>query len=186
MEDLSSQHRRLSDVFDFTAPPEQYRLEDAQITSFHETGFLKGVRVLTPEHVDRLRDELEPLLDPSNPLRGLFHEYHANESADPDRILVHALGAWRITPAFHDQRDTFQPVPMTLERGAASFHHPLTVHGSLPNTSPHPRRAVALNFCLDGTKSATNEPLLDGVPVIPEGEPLGGQFFPLVYDPSGL
>jgi len=84
-----------------------------------------------------------------------------------------------------DQRQAFQPVPMTLERGCASFHHPLTVHGSFPNTSPHPRRAVALNFCLDGTKSATNEPLLDGVPVIPEGEPLGGQFFPLVYDPSG-
>ena len=102
MEDLSSQHRRLSDVFDFTAPPEQYRLEDAQITSFHEAGFLKGVRVLTPEQVDRLKDELEPLLDPSNPANDLFHEYHANESSDPDRILVHALGAWRITPAFHD------------------------------------------------------------------------------------
>ena len=292
MEDLSSQHRRLSDVFDFAAPPEQYRLEDAQITSFHENGFLKGVPVLTHEQVDRLRDELEPLLDPSHPANvlGLFHEYHANESADPDRVLVHALGAWRITPAFHDlvwnlaavvpasqllggavrlwhdqlfvkpprqggvvawhqdysywtrtepmahltcwiplddadeesgclqyvphshrwdllpitglaadindmnaiedvltadQREAFQPVPMTLERGVASFHHPLTVHGSLPNTSPHPRRAVALNFCLDGTKSATNEPLLDGVPVIPKGEPLGGQFFPLVYDPSG-
>ena len=84
-----------------------------------------------------------------------------------------------------DQRQAFQPVPMTLERGVASFHHPLTVHGSFPNTSPHPRRAVALNFGLDGTKSATNEPLLDGVPVIREGEPLGGQFFPLVYDPSG-
>ncbi len=106
MEDLSSQHRRLTDVFpdvvDAATRPEQYRLENEQITSFHETGFLKGVRVLTHEQVDRLRDELEPLLDPSNPSRELFHEYHANESADPDRILVHALGAWRITPAFHD------------------------------------------------------------------------------------
>jgi ectoine hydroxylase-related dioxygenase (phytanoyl-CoA dioxygenase family) len=63
----------------------------------------------------------------------------------------------------------------------ASFHHPLTVHGSLPNTSSRPRRAIALNFCRDGTKSATAEPLLAGVPVIGKGEPLGGQFFPLVY-----
>jgi hypothetical protein len=38
-----------------------------------------------------------------------------------------------------------------------------------------------LNFCRDGTKSATAEPLLAGVPVIGKGEPLGGQFFPLVY-----
>ena len=290
MEDLSSQHRRLSDIFDSEAPPEQYQLDETRIASFHETGYLQGVRVLTYEQVDRLRAELEPLLEPSHPSRELFHEYHANESADPDRVLVHALGAWRITPAFHDlvwnlavvvpasqllggairlwhdqlfvkpprqggvvawhqdysywtrtepmahltcwiplddadeengslqyvprshrwdllpitglaadtndmnaiekvltaeQRRAFRPVPMSLERGVASFHHPLTVHGSLPNTSPRPRRAVALNFCLDGTKSATNEPLLDGIPVIPEGKPLGGQFFPLVYDPFG-
>lgn len=285
MEDLSRRHLLLTDLFEETRPPSQLALDDEQIASFHENGFLKGVRVLTPRQIDGLLDELEPLLDPARPSAALFHEYHSNESADPDRVLVHALGAWRIAPAFHDlvwnlrclvpasqllggavrlwhdqlfvkpahhggvvawhqdysywtrsepmahltcwiplddvseangglqyvpgshrwsllpvtglttemdairgvlspaQLEAFVPVPMELERGVASFHHPLTVHGSLANDSAHPRRAIALNFCLDGTKSATNEPLLEGVPVIPSGETLAGQFFPLLYEP---
>ncbi len=32
----------------------------------------------------------------------LFHEYHSNESKDPDAVLFHALGAWRTGPGFHD------------------------------------------------------------------------------------
>jgi ectoine hydroxylase-related dioxygenase (phytanoyl-CoA dioxygenase family) len=75
------------------------------------------------------------------------------------------------------------PVPAVLKRGQASFHHPLTVHGSFPNRSARPRRAVALNFCLDGTRSDSDEPLLEGVPVIPKGDRLEGPFFPLLYDP---
>ena len=34
------------------------------------------------------------------------------------------------------------------------------------------------------TNPASNEPLLEGVPVIPEGEPVRGQFFPILYDPG--
>jgi len=30
----------------------------------------------------------------------------------------------------------------------------------------------------------SNEPLLQGVPVIPSGEKIQGQFFPLLYDPN--
>jgi hypothetical protein len=40
---------------------------------------------------------------------------------------------------------------------------------------------VALNFCRDGTRSASDEPLLEGVPPIPKGEKLEGRFFPLLY-----
>jgi len=29
--------------------------------------------------------------------------------------------------------------------------------------------------------SNSNEPLLEGVPVIPKGEKMGGQFFPLLF-----
>jgi len=32
--------------------------------------------------------------------------------------------------------------------------------------------------------SASAEPLLKGVPVAPPGQPLGGQFFPLLFDPD--
>jgi hypothetical protein len=38
-----------------------------------------------------------------------------------------------------------------------------------------------INAFLDGVMSNANEPLLAGVPVIPRGEKMGGQFFPLLY-----
>jgi ectoine hydroxylase-related dioxygenase (phytanoyl-CoA dioxygenase family) len=79
-----------------------------------------------------------------------------------------------------DELREFHPVPAVLRRGEASFHHPLTVHGSFENRSARPRRGVALNFFLDGTKSASDEPLLAGVPPVPRGQPLSGQFFPLL------
>jgi hypothetical protein len=40
-----------------------------------------------------------------------------------------------------------------------------------------------INAFLDGVMSDTDEPLLAGVPVIPRGERMGGQFFPLLYEP---
>lgn len=76
------------------------------------------------------------------------------------------------------------PVAVELKAGECSFHHPLLVHGSFENRTDHPRRALVLNVCRDGTQSATDEPLLQGVPVIPRGEELSGDFFPLLYDPG--
>jgi hypothetical protein len=32
----------------------------------------------------------------------------------------------------------------------------------------------------DGVKSASDEPLLKGVPPVPSGQPLDGQYFPLL------
>lgn len=78
------------------------RLREDKIQFFHEHGFVEGIRVLSEEQTERLCDELEPLLDPFHPRRHLFYEYHSNESQDRDRVLFHALGAWRISPAFHD------------------------------------------------------------------------------------
>jgi ectoine hydroxylase-related dioxygenase (phytanoyl-CoA dioxygenase family) len=68
-----------------------------------------------------------------------------------------------------------------VKAGEAIFHHPLTLHGSGANTSAKPRRAFVLNVVADGVISDSNEPLLDGVPVVPKGEKLEGQFFPLLY-----
>jgi hypothetical protein len=34
---------------------------------------------------------------------------------------------------------------------------------------------------LDGVMSNSNEPLLEGVPAIPKGQKMGGQFFPMLF-----
>lgn len=75
---------------------------------------------------------------------------------------------------------------MELKKGECSFHHSMVVHGSGVNRSDRPRRATVINVFRDGVKSASNEPLLEGVPVIPAGETMGGQFFPLLLDPKVL
>jgi ectoine hydroxylase-related dioxygenase (phytanoyl-CoA dioxygenase family) len=287
--DLSARHAPVSQ---FVAPHEsgqdldRYRLSDEQVAFFHEFGYLKGVRVLTDGQVDTLRAELQGLFDPRHPGNGLFHEYHTNESADPTRVLFHALGAWRITPGFHDllwhpaftvpaaqllggavrfwhdqlfckparhggvvawhqdysywtrttpmthltcwiglddatrdngclhyvpgshrwellpvtglagdmeairsvltpeQAANFKPVAIELKKGEAAFHHPLMVHGSFANSTDRPRRATVLNVFRDGVVSDTDQPLLMGVPVVPRGAKVEGQFFPLLYEPT--
>jgi len=81
---------------------EQYRLREEQVEAFHRDGFLTGVQVLDDHQVESLCAELAGLMKTSHPSHGLFHEYHSNESSNPDTILFHALGAWRTGPAFHD------------------------------------------------------------------------------------
>jgi ectoine hydroxylase-related dioxygenase (phytanoyl-CoA dioxygenase family) len=83
-----------------------------------------------------------------------------------------------------EQRRDFKPVPIELKAGECSFHHPLMVHGSYENRSDHSRRAVVLNVFRDGVVSASDTPLLEGVPAIPSGERMGGQFFPLLFAPQ--
>jgi ectoine hydroxylase-related dioxygenase (phytanoyl-CoA dioxygenase family) len=80
-----------------------------------------------------------------------------------------------------EQRRQFdQAVAVELRKGEAAFHHPRLVHGSFANHSGHSRRATVINVMRDGVHSATNESLLRGVPVIPAGERVQGQFFPLL------
>jgi ectoine hydroxylase-related dioxygenase (phytanoyl-CoA dioxygenase family) len=84
-----------------------------------------------------------------------------------------------------EQRREFQqPVAVELKKGEASFHHPRLVHGSFANHSDRSRRATVINVMKDGVRSASNEPLLQGVPAIPAGEKVEGQFFPLLYESS--
>ncbi|MFZ0304644.1 MAG: phytanoyl-CoA dioxygenase family protein [Terracidiphilus sp.] len=265
---------------------QQYRLSDDQVEAFNRDGFLAGVQVLDHEQIEALCRELSGLMDPVHPTHELFHEYHSNESSNPDTILFHALGAWRTGPAFHDvlwspaflvaasqlldapvrfwhdqlfckpahhggvvawhqdysywtrtqpmahltcwialddstvdngclyyvpgshkwdllpvtglagdmneimtvlneeQKQAFRPVPIELKRGQCSFHHPLTVHGSYENRSERPRRATLVNAFRDGVRSASDEPLLSGVPAIPKGQKMEGRFFPLLFDPA--
>ena len=287
MEDLSKYHKPVGTLLGRDSAgkdSDRYRLSDEQVEFFRENGYLKGIRILSDEQVEVLRGELEQLMNPAHEGRHLFHEYHSNESADPERVLFHALGAWRVLPGFHDLlwnpafltpasqllggpvrfwhdqlfckparhggvvawhqdysywtrttplahltcwiglddstlengclhyvpeshkwpdlpkpvlaggleesrgslpeelQEKFKPVAVEMKKGEASFHHARTMHGSGANDTPRPRRAAVINVFLDGVMSNANEPLLAGVPVIPRGEKMGGQFFPLLYE----
>ncbi|MGD9646003.1 MAG: phytanoyl-CoA dioxygenase family protein [Pirellulales bacterium] len=289
--DLSQQHEPLTDLFPRPRTRdewERFKLSNDQVEFFHEHGYLAGVRVLEEAQIAALREELTALVDPAHPANGLFYEFHTNESAEPDRVLFHALGAWRIAPGFHDllwnpaftvpasqllggsvrfwhdqlfckpahhggvvawhqdysywtrtrpmahltcwigldeatrdngclqyvpgshrwsllpkpilagdmealrqaltpeQLANFQPVEIELPAGCCAFHHPLMLHGSGANATDRPRRATVINVFRDGVCSAADEPLLAGVPAIAAGQPMQGQFFPLLLRESSL
>jgi len=287
-DDLSRNHRPITNLFPWPATAkdwEQYRLSDEQVQFYNTNGYLPGVRILTDEQIEVLRGELADFFEPNHDGHELWYEYHSNESGDPNAVLFHSLGAWRIRPGFHDilwspaflmpasqllggsvrfwhdqlfckpahhggvvawhqdysywtrtepmahitcwiglddstrdngcvhyvpgshtwtllpitglagnmnairevlndeQWERFShPVAVELKPGEATFHHPLMIHGSFANRTPQPRRATVINAFRDGVKSASNETLLEGVPVIPAGEPMRGQFFPLLYE----
>jgi ectoine hydroxylase-related dioxygenase (phytanoyl-CoA dioxygenase family) len=75
---------------------------------------------------------------------------------------------------------------LELKKGECSFHHPLMVHGSYENRTDRQRRATVINAIRDGVHSASSEALLEGVPVVPDGQTVDGQFFPLLYDPAAV
>lgn len=285
MQDLSQHHEMISALFDSTVDSSAELSADA-LHEFDENGFVAGRRpVLNESQLTALKTELSELTIPDHDGRELWYEYHSNESADPDKVLFHALGAWRLRPAFHDvlwhsnitvparqllggavrfwhdqlfckpaqhggvvawhqdfsywtrtspmahltcwiglddatvdngcihyipgshrwdllpvtglagdmaairkvltdeQWERFQhPVAVELKAGQCVYHHPLAMHGSFENRTDIPRRAVVLNFVKDGVCSDVNEPLLNGVDTIPAGQPLDGQFYPLLLN----
>jgi ectoine hydroxylase-related dioxygenase (phytanoyl-CoA dioxygenase family) len=291
MKDLSSVHKLLSDIFQWPETENDWEalaLSQEQIDFFNENGYLAGIQMLDAQQIDYLRNELADLVADAQPAHNLFYEYHSNESTDPQTILFHALGAWRVSSGFHDvlwnprflkaasqlfgnrsvrfwhdqlfykpakkggvvawhqdysywtrtkpiahltcwcalddateengclqyipgshkwgllpkpviagefegikgfmtaqQKQAFEnPALVPAKAGEAIFHHPLTLHGSGENKSTRPRRAFVINAFADGVTSDSNEPLLEGVPVIPKGAKMEGQFFPLLYEPK--
>jgi ectoine hydroxylase-related dioxygenase (phytanoyl-CoA dioxygenase family) len=81
---------------------QQYALSAEQVRHFRDNGYLAGIQILDADQVDVLRDELQQLATPTNPGNEFFYEYHSNESENPNTVLFHALGAWRVAPGFHD------------------------------------------------------------------------------------
>lgn len=101
--DLSTIHNPIGNLFSTpAAEPSGYRLSDEQLSFFREQGYVSGVRILTDVQIDALRAELSEFFDPNHAGNDLWYEYHTNESQDPDNVLFHALGAWRLRPGFHD------------------------------------------------------------------------------------
>ena len=280
--DLSTIHHPITELF--KARADNVRLSDEQVAFYHHHGYLAGIRLLNDDQINVLRSEIDELTSPDHGARDLFYEYNSNESTNPNTVLFHALGAWRILPGLHDvlwnplfvsaasqllaapvrfwhdqifykparhggvvawhqdysywtrtkpmahlscwiglddstvdngcvhyvpgshewdllpvtgladdmdsvqkvlsekQKEDFKPVPIELKKGEASFHHPLMVHGSFENRTERPRRAIVINVFADGVCSASDEPLLEGVPIIPKGERMVGQFFPLLSE----
>jgi hypothetical protein len=81
---------------------EQYMLSEEQISFFKKNGFVNGIKIMTGEQVDVLNEELIKLHSLNVEESALFYHYESNESEDPEKVLFHAIGAWRVTPGFHD------------------------------------------------------------------------------------
>ena len=286
--DLSLYHSPVTKLFHAPESEEEWEacaLTGEQVAFYEENGYVAGVRVLDRGQLEALRAELSELISPlDDERRGLWYEFHSNESEDPSRVLFHALGAWRLSPAFHDllwnprftvpasqllkgavrfwhdqlfckparhggvvawhqdysywtrttplahltcwvglddstrengcvryvpgshlwpdlpatglagdmdsiqsvlteeQKALFKPVALELKAGEASFHHPRMIHGSYANDTDVPRRATVINVFRDGVRSNSDAPPLEGVPATRKGEPMGGRFFPLLFD----
>ncbi|MFC0181891.1 Phytanoyl-CoA dioxygenase (PhyH) [Pseudarcicella hirudinis] len=268
---------------------EEYILTEEQITSFKKDGFVSGIKIMSEEQVDKLNNELLRLQSLNEEEKGLFYHYESNESENPDKVLFHAIGAWRITPGFHDlfwspayrmaayqllgqsfrlfhdqlfckparhggvvawhqdysywtftkpmhhltcwiglddaneengclyfvpgshkwgllpitglagdmnavkeildkdQLISFEnKVANVLPKGYASFHHPLTMHGSYENSSARPRRAVVLNAMnyktLGNTEGYNRIDALKSFPDMHQDTLLDSRYFPLLFD----
>ena len=102
--DLSTVQGLITDLFHW---PEKENLKDFELTheqvkSFHEKGYLSGIKMLDENQIEQLRNELSEFTDPRYSGSDFFYEFHSNESSDPQTILFHALGAWRVSKGFHD------------------------------------------------------------------------------------
>ena len=99
--DLSQIHAVISDEFRFTSYDFKTSLTiDGEL--FAESGYCSPLSLLNEEQVMMLKADLETISSSEYTSDPRFYEYNKNESADPSRTLFHALGAWRISPAFHD------------------------------------------------------------------------------------
>jgi len=124
MSDLADQHSPVTSLFS-TDVAAAVRLTDEQLASYKRDGFVVGPRILNSQQLSALTAELTQLADPDHDGRQLWYEYHSNEATDPDTVLFHALGAWRLRPAFHDSlwNAAFTVPASQLLEGNVRFWH---------------------------------------------------------------
>ena len=125
--DLSHEHAPISDIFPAPSADdfERYRLSDEQLAFYEENGYLDKVKILDDAQIEALREELRAFFHADHDGKELWYEYHANESGDPNNVLFHALGAWRIAPGFHDilWHPAFTVPASQLLGGSVRFWH---------------------------------------------------------------
>lgn len=105
LKDLADYPYPVSDIFKKALSEADYApftLSKEQVEHFEEFGYLTNVKILEEEHVDILCKELKAIQDPDHPGRDLFYEFHGNQSTDPNTVLFHSLGHWRMSEGFHD------------------------------------------------------------------------------------
>ncbi len=94
------------------------------------------------------------------------------------------IGLMRDFFAMHEefQGNITKMVACPVKKGHVHYHHSLTWHGSGPNTSGRPRRAIALHYMSDKTvfKKTGAHPMNPFIHVA-EGEMMSGEAFPLVW-----
>lgn len=103
--DYSTVHQPVGDLFDYSEGAEwaKFKLSGEQVEKFWTDGFLLNVPVLTTEQCDRILDDYKYLMgEEKHPGMEMLYEYHSNQSGDPNNVLMHALGHWRLTKHFHD------------------------------------------------------------------------------------
>jgi ectoine hydroxylase-related dioxygenase (phytanoyl-CoA dioxygenase family) len=128
VDDLSLYHAPLTELFPKPSNRgewERFLLSHEQLEFYQEHGYVAGIRMLDERQLTLLCEELAQLTDSSHPARQLFYQYNSNESADPTKVLFHALGAWRITPGFHDVlwNPAFTVAASQLLDGPVRFWH---------------------------------------------------------------
>jgi len=125
--DLSHHHQPIGDFLAESSGQslDAYQLTNEQVNFYQENGYVAGIPILTKSQVEILKTELEQLMEPSFAGNSLFYEFNVNESPNPDKVLFHALGAWRITTGFHDVlwHSAFVIPARQLLEGSVRFWH---------------------------------------------------------------
>jgi len=96
---------KLYDFHKDSADWNQWKLSSSQVEQYWRDGFLSDIPILTPEQCDLILQEYNYYTggECSHPGRDLLYEFHANQTPDdPNNILIHVLGHWRLSEAFHD------------------------------------------------------------------------------------